>query len=321
MKVASPKTQLTFGIGSIKTHHMSSRLFNMERHVEVLQEAFVNLTSRVANLKVQTKEGFLVTLNKDLLLFFSPVLRPLLSSSTTECLLVLPDIPRKALLDLADLLCIGGCRHPCEPADIFRAAACLGIKMSKLRPEPVCPNQRNYESKSSFRIFKDQVLAEEHEEEERRREERRREENKLKEDHKRELNRYAEMRISEKVKAQGMKRKAPENTTRAKAQKTSSMEKEVPVIKEGESNKEMVKLLRCQVCEATYPSLSQLRQHSTNHFVRNINAKFSHLIGESGTECLVCGYVAKSKYDVVQHLGCHHGKVNDILHDMGFPAI
>ena len=321
MKVASPKTQLTFGIGSIKTHHMSSRLFNMERHVEVLQEAFVDLTSRVANLKVQTKEGFLVTLNKDLLLFFSPVLRPLLSSSTTECLLVLPDIPRKALLDLADLLCIGGCRHPCEPADIFRAAASLGIKMSKLRPEPVCPNQRNYEAKSSFRIFKDQVLAEEHEEEERRREERRREENKLKEDHKRELNRYAEMRISEKVKAQGMKRKAPENTTRAKAQKTSSMEKEVPVIKEGESNKEMVKLLKCQVCEATYPNLGQLRQHCTNHFVRNINAKFCHLIGECGTECLVCGYVAKSKYDVVQHLGCHHSKVNDILTDMGFLAI
>ena len=87
------KPQLTLVTRSNKTCLMAATLSDMEGHAVVLQEAFASLTGRAGGLQVQTKEGTLVTLNRDLLLLFSPVLRGLLSSSSlTDCLLVLPGI-------------------------------------------------------------------------------------------------------------------------------------------------------------------------------------------------------------------------------------
>ena len=89
------------------------------------------------------------------------------------------------------------------------------------------------------------------------------------------------------------------------------------VTKEVEVNYE----LQCQVCEASCSTLSQLHQHCTNHFIRNIQTKFNQLIAEGGKECLVCGFTAKSRTQVVTHLGCKHGKVNDVLQEMGFKTL
>ena len=93
--------------------------------------------------------------------------------------------------------------------------------------------------------------------------------------------------------------------------------------KEGELfNKDLVNYqLQCQVCEAVCPTLSQLQQHCTYHFACDIQTKFSNLIGESGKECLVCGFTAKSRSQVVTHLGCKHGKVNAILRERGFKSL
>ena len=453
-----------------------STLCDMEGHAVVLQEAFATLTGRAGGLQVQTKEGTLVTLNRDLLLLFSPVLRSLLSSPMTDCLLVLPGIPLTALLALTALLTRGGSRHPATAAEVIEAAACLGIRMDGLGCEinSGSPTEKQ--------------------EEERQREEKKRKEEKLKEnerrkvlEHKKELERETERRLQEEaskekeVEVKGVKRKAPEMSATVEAQlpaqegpstakrpavettegrtatlhclvkdakcteqgklftsaynlryhyakhakaalinrlkqnwpnftnstntcescqvifqnrdmlafhigakhgevdailarkgipipqeETAVVQPQVilnpsdpvsepaatisrtdlasppteetaisapdsdqqthenlPASKESEpSNKDLVNYqLQCQVCEAACSTLSQLHQHCTNHFVRNIQTKFSNLIGESGKECLVCGFTAKSRSQVVTHLGCKHGKVNDILQEMGFKSL
>ena len=103
--------QLTFGIEIDKTYPMTARICNMEGHTEVLQEAFSSLAGRSGGLQVQTKEGTLVTLNKDLLLLFSPVLRSLPSSSlVVDSMLMLPDISLTAVLALTALLTRGTSR-------------------------------------------------------------------------------------------------------------------------------------------------------------------------------------------------------------------
>ena len=468
---------------------MTSTLCDMEGHAVVLQEAFASLTGRAGGLQVQTKEGTLVTLNRDLLLLFSPVLRSLLSSSMSDCLLVLPGIPLTALLALTALLTRGGSRHPATAAEVIEAAACLGIQMNGLGCETNSGSQSNVEH---------------HLEEERKREESKREEDKMKEkerrkvlERKKELERDTERRIREEtskekeVEVKGIKRKASESSSamveaqlpaqeapsmakrpavasvegrktslhclvkdakcteqgklftsaynlryhyakHAKAalinrlkqtwpnftnstntcescqvifqnrdmlafhigakhrevdailtrkgipipqeetaspqplvllnpstndgvpnpepiigpttiasetdhasssslsptdpphqQTPENLQQNLPTSKESEpSNKELVNYdLQCQVCEASCSTLSQLHQHCTNHFIRNIQTKFSHLIGETGKECLVCGFTAKSKSQVVTHLGCKHGKVNDILQEMGFKSL
>ena len=113
-----------------------------------------------------------------------------------------------------------------------------------------------------------------------------------------------------------------ENESSNETQKSQSQVKVVSgeekvVTKEVEVNYE----LQCQVCEASCSTLSQLHQHCTNHFIRNIQTKFNQLIAEGGKECLVCGFTAKSRTQVVTHLGCKHGKVNDVLQEMGFKTL
>ena len=458
---------------------MTSTMCDMEGHAVVLQEAFASLTGRAGGLQVQTKEGTLVTLNRDLLLLFSPVLRSLLSSSSssmTDCLLVLPGIPLTALLALTALLTRGGSKHPATAAEVLEAAACLGIQMNGL----------GCETNSGSTTYEQQSEEERQREESKSKEEKEKERRKVLE-RKKELERDTERRLLEEslkekeLEVKGMKRKAPESSSatveaQLPAQEGPSVSKRpavetvvrraavlhclvkdakcteqgklftsaynlryhyakhakaalinrlkqtwpnftnstntcescqvifqnrdmlafhigakhgevdailtrkgipipqdetavpqpqvvptpdpvreppatiprtefgsppidqqptstdslqqtaenLPASKEGEpsNNEDVVNYqLQCQVCEAACSSLSQLHQHCTNHFVRNIQTKFGRLIGESGKECLVCGFTAKSKSQVVTHLGCKHGKVNDILQEMGFKSL
>jgi len=79
--------------------------------------------------------------------------------------------------------------------------------------------------------------------------------------------------------------------------------------------------LSCEVCDTKTTTLSQLHQHCTNHFLRNIQARFSGLMGPTGKDCLVCGYVSRTKPQLTLHLGCKHGKVNEVLMEQGFKRL
>ena len=79
--------------------------------------------------------------------------------------------------------------------------------------------------------------------------------------------------------------------------------------------------LRCQVCQDVVNTLTQLHQHCSNHFIRNIQSKFGDQISSDGKTCLICGYIARSRPLMVMHIGCKHGKINGILVEQGYKAL
>ena len=79
--------------------------------------------------------------------------------------------------------------------------------------------------------------------------------------------------------------------------------------------------LKCEVCETVVKTLGQLHQHCCTHFIRNIESKFPDLIAPDGKMCNICGYTGKCKTQLIMHLGCKHGKVNDILVENGYKTL
>ena len=79
--------------------------------------------------------------------------------------------------------------------------------------------------------------------------------------------------------------------------------------------------LMCQVCLEVVNTLTQLHQHCSNHFIRNLQSKFGDQIGEDGKTCRICGHTAKTRPIMVMHIGCKHGKINDILVEEGYKAL
>ena len=40
-----------------------------------------------------------------------------------------------------------------------------------------------------------------------------------------------------------------------------------------------------------------------------------------GLKCTLCGFTFKSKYLLINHIGCKHGKINDILKEQGYKVL
>merc|ERR1712212_890023 len=94
--------------------------------------------------------------------------------------------------------------------------------------------------------------------------------------------------------------------------KNSSFDKNDPT---SECNYE----LECQVCDQKLKTISLLEQHCCRHFMKELQDHYSSLM--DGLKCNVCYSNFKQKHSLLLHIGCKHGKINDILKKKGYAAL
>ena len=66
-------------------------------------------------------------------------------------------------------------------------------------------------------------------------------------------------------------------------------------------------------------TLHTLYSHCASHFHKAVEAKHTDLM--DGLKCLLCGFTFKSRYLLTNHIGCKHGKINDILVEKGYKVL
>ena len=66
-------------------------------------------------------------------------------------------------------------------------------------------------------------------------------------------------------------------------------------------------------------TLNQLEQHCCRHFMKELAEQFSSLMDD--LRCSLCNTVFKQKHKLLLHIGCKHGKINDILKKKGFAVL
>ena len=69
--------------------------------------------------------------------------------------------------------------------------------------------------------------------------------------------------------------------------------------------------LTCQVCGHRQETQSKLEQHLCRHFMKELQESFGNLMNDM--KCNLCNNVFKHKQSLLLHIGCKHGKINDIL--------
>jgi len=77
--------------------------------------------------------------------------------------------------------------------------------------------------------------------------------------------------------------------------------------------------LECEVCSQKQRSIQLLEQHCCRHFMKELQEQYDALM--DGLKCTLCNNVFKQKHSLLLHIGCKHGKVNDILKQKGFAAL
>ena len=77
--------------------------------------------------------------------------------------------------------------------------------------------------------------------------------------------------------------------------------------------------LECEVCSQKQRSIQLLEQHCCRHFMKELQEQYASLM--DGLRCTLCNNVFKQKHSLLLHIGCKHGKVNDILKQKGFAAL
>jgi len=77
--------------------------------------------------------------------------------------------------------------------------------------------------------------------------------------------------------------------------------------------------LECEVCHTKQKTLTQLHNHCSSHFHKQLEEKWSSLM--EGMKCRLCGQLFKSRYTLTAHLGGKHGKINDILAERGYSVL
>ena len=75
----------------------------------------------------------------------------------------------------------------------------------------------------------------------------------------------------------------------------------------------------CQVCKQKMASLHLLEQHLCRHFMKEIADTYSHL--QDDLKCTLCASVFKQKHSLILHIGCKHGKINEVLKSKNFPVL
>ena len=74
--------------------------------------------------------------------------------------------------------------------------------------------------------------------------------------------------------------------------------------------------LECQVCKQKLDSFHALEQHCCRHFMKEMAEQFSGIM--EGLKCGICNLAFKQKHSLLLHIGCKHGKINDILKQKGY---
>ena len=77
--------------------------------------------------------------------------------------------------------------------------------------------------------------------------------------------------------------------------------------------------LECQVCKQKLGSLHLLEQHLCRHFMKELQEHCANLIDD--LKCTLCHSTFKQKHSLVLHMGCKHGKINEILKMKNFQVL
>ena len=77
--------------------------------------------------------------------------------------------------------------------------------------------------------------------------------------------------------------------------------------------------LECQVCKQKLGSFHMLEQHCCRHFMKELAEQFSGIM--ENMKCGLCNSVFKQKHSLLLHIGCKHGKINDILRQKGYVVL
>ena len=77
--------------------------------------------------------------------------------------------------------------------------------------------------------------------------------------------------------------------------------------------------LVCQVCNENLDSLHKLQQHCCRHFMKELAEQFSGIM--ENMKCGLCNLVYKQKHSLLLHIGCQHGKINEILRQKGHAVL
>jgi len=89
--------------------------------------------------------------------------------------------------------------------------------------------------------------------------------------------------------------------------------------KNNDSNAECNYELECQVCDQKLKTISLLEQHCCRHFMKDLQDQYSSLM--DGLKCNICYNSFKQKHSLLLHIGCKHGKINDILRQKNYAAL
>ena len=77
--------------------------------------------------------------------------------------------------------------------------------------------------------------------------------------------------------------------------------------------------LNCELCQKENKTLQSLYTHVIVHVRVELERKVKDLM--EGFKCKVCDQVFKSKAPLLAHIGCKHGKVNEILKENGYKEL
>jgi hypothetical protein len=77
--------------------------------------------------------------------------------------------------------------------------------------------------------------------------------------------------------------------------------------------------LKCEVCNQEQKSINLLEQHCCRHFMKELRDQYTSLM--DGGKCSICGNIFKQQMNLLMHIGCKHGKINEILQQKGFAAL
>ena len=107
------------------------------------------------------------------------------------------------------------------------------------------------------------------------------------------------------------------------AKKTTESDNSEPVTQPPAEKKSLDKecnfTQECQVCKQKMASHFLLEQHLCRHFMKEISETYQEL--QDDLRCTLCASVFKQKHSLVLHIGCKHGKINEILKSKGFPVL
>lgn len=77
--------------------------------------------------------------------------------------------------------------------------------------------------------------------------------------------------------------------------------------------------LKCEVCGQDQKSESLLEQHCCRHFMKELKDQYASLM--DGGKCNICGNSFKQQHSLLLHIGCKHGKINEVLNQKGFASL